>query len=105
MRGPPSPAALAKRLGGVANGRWVLGAVMVAATHCFEKSLMMTVIQDNINPIEKLERSSLIVASTIHGAPAEALVCDAQRERVATYSAMLFDAEPEPEPEPEPSGP
>ena len=80
---------------------------MVAATHCFEKSLMMTVIQDNINPIEKLERSSLIVASTIHGAPAEALVCDAQRERVATYSAMLFDAEPEPEPqpEPEPSGP
>ena len=41
----------------------------------------------------------------IHGAPAEALVCDAQRERVATYSAMLFDAEPEPEPEPEPSGP
>ena len=58
--------------------------MMVAATHCFEKSLMMTVIQDNINPIEKLERSSLIVASTIHGAPAEALVCDAQRERVAT---------------------
>ena len=41
--------------------------VVIAATHCFDKSLLNTVIQDNVNPIEKVERSSLIVASTIHG--------------------------------------
>lgn len=39
--------------------------VVIAATHCFDKTLMNTVIQDNVNPIEKVERSSLIVASTI----------------------------------------
>ena len=38
---------------------------MVAATHCFEKSLMMTVIQDNINPLEKLERFLLRYGSCV----------------------------------------
>lgn len=37
--------------------------VMVAATHCFSKGLVETVVRDNINPIEKLERSALIVSS------------------------------------------
>ena len=35
--------------------------VIVAATHCFDKSLINTVVQDNVNPIEKLERSSLLI--------------------------------------------
>jgi hypothetical protein len=39
--------------------------VVVAATDCFENDVMGTVIQDNINPIEKIERSAFIVASTI----------------------------------------
>merc|ERR1719183_1049759 len=40
--------------------------VVVAATHAFDQSLLDTVIQQNVNPIEKLERSSLLVATTIH---------------------------------------
>jgi hypothetical protein len=64
--------------------------VMVAATHCFDKSLLETVIQDNVNPIEKLERSALIVASTIHGEPAIALLNNDQQSRVATYSPGLL---------------
>jgi hypothetical protein len=65
--------------------------VVIAATHCFDKSLVHTVIQDNINPIEKVERSSLIMASTIHGvAPAQLLQSPAQVERVALYSPMLI---------------
>ena len=77
--------------------------VVVCATHCFDKSLIDTVVQDNINPIEKLERSTLIVASTIHGLPAAAMLKDDQQARVLEYSPMLFPAltpdavEPEPE--------
>ena len=34
-----------------------------AATHCFDKSLLATVIEDNINPIDKVERTSLVMTS------------------------------------------
>ena len=40
--------------------------VIVAVSHCFENNLMATVIQDNINPIEKVEASMLLLASVIH---------------------------------------
>jgi hypothetical protein len=40
---------------------------VIAATHCFDKSLVDTVIEGNVNPIAKVERSMLIVASVIHG--------------------------------------
>ena len=76
---------------------------MVCATHCFDKNLIDTVVEDNVNPIEKLERSALIVASTIHDLPAAALLNSHQQARVLEYSPMLFPAptndavEPEPE--------
>eukprot|EP01126_Amoeba_proteus_P061740 TRINITY_DN8317_c0_g1_i9.p1 TRINITY_DN8317_c0_g1~~TRINITY_DN8317_c0_g1_i9.p1 ORF type:complete len:631 (+),score=166.10 TRINITY_DN8317_c0_g1_i9:1004-2896(+) len=43
--------------------------VIVAVQNSFDKTLMNTIIQDNVNPIEKLEHSSLIMASTIHRVP------------------------------------
>lgn len=61
--------------------------VIVAATHHFDQSLMETVVEQNVNPIEKLEKTSLIVASTIHGVPAATLVQDHQTSRLRTYSA------------------
>eukprot|EP01064_Diplonema_japonicum_P021011 TRINITY_DN3055_c0_g1_i1.p1 TRINITY_DN3055_c0_g1~~TRINITY_DN3055_c0_g1_i1.p1 ORF type:complete len:924 (+),score=285.24 TRINITY_DN3055_c0_g1_i1:65-2773(+) len=64
--------------------------VIVTATHCFDKTLMDTVIQKSINPIEKIERSTLIVSTTIHDKPSEELVKPAQMERVKTYSPKLF---------------
>lgn len=64
--------------------------VMLAATHCFDKSLVDTVVRDNVNPIEKVERSLLIVASTVQDAPAVDLVKEDQLERVKTYSSILF---------------
>jgi len=69
--------------------------VFIAATHCFDKTLINTLVQDNVNPIEKVERSSLIVATTIHALGAADLVVPEQLERVATYSPMLIEAEEE----------
>ena len=50
--------------------------VIVAVTHCFEKDIIGTIIQDNINPIQKLESSTLLFASAIHGVQARDLIKD-----------------------------
>jgi hypothetical protein len=63
--------------------------VVIAATHCFDKTLMDTVVQGNVNPIERVERSALIMASTIHELPACDLISDNERSRVLTYSPQL----------------
>ncbi len=55
--------------------------VVLAATHGFDKTLLETVIQDNVNPIEKVERSLMIVGTTIHARPAAELLAEDQRER------------------------
>jgi hypothetical protein len=64
--------------------------IVIASTHCFDKSLLDTVIEDNVNPIEKVERSSLIVATTIHNRPVEELVRAEQQGRVREFSPILF---------------
>jgi hypothetical protein len=64
--------------------------VVVASTHCFDKTLMDTIVVDNVNPIEKVERSSLIIASTIHGLDAGELIKAEHLERVQAASPMLF---------------
>jgi hypothetical protein len=64
--------------------------VLLAATHCFDSSLINTVVQQNINPIEKVERSNLIVAMAVHNKSADELLKNEQHERVRTYSPGLF---------------
>eukprot|EP00039_Didymoeca_costata_P032748 m.39240 g.39240 ORF g.39240 m.39240 type:complete len:922 (-) comp9523_c1_seq2:101-2866(-) len=64
--------------------------VILAATHCFDKTLIDSVIQGNINPIEKVERSSLIVASAIHGTKPADMVQASQLDRVSGFSPKLF---------------
>jgi len=62
--------------------------VVVAVTHCFEKDVMHTVIQDNVNPIEKVEKTMLLMASTIHDVPPTALLAD------QVHSARLTESFP-----------
>ena len=64
--------------------------VVIASTHTFDKTLMKTVIQENVNPIEKVERSTLIVASAIHGVPAAELIKPEHLDRVKESSPKLF---------------
>lgn len=66
--------------------------VIVIATHCFDKTIVDTVIQDNINPVEKLERSNLIVASTVHNAAAAVVVNTDSLQRLTQISPLLFAA-------------
>jgi hypothetical protein len=63
--------------------------VVIAATHGFDRTLLDTVIQDNVNPIEKVERSLVIVGSLIHGRPASDLLAEGQRERFFQTSPRL----------------
>ena len=50
--------------------------IIVATSHCFEKSVVDTVILNNVNPIGKLERTHLMVASNIHDTNIENLLQD-----------------------------
>jgi hypothetical protein len=38
---------------------------VIVVTHCFDKTLMETVTRDNVNPIEQVERTQLLMASII----------------------------------------
>lgn len=64
--------------------------VVLASTHCFDKSLVNTVIQDNVNPIEKVESSGMIVASVVHEKNVLELINRNQVERVTAYSPLLL---------------
>jgi hypothetical protein len=63
---------------------------VILSTHCFVKSALHTITRDNINPIEKVEATQLIVASALHGCSHRALVRENQLERVAQFSPKLF---------------
>merc|ERR1712137_796903 len=60
--------------------------VVLASTHCFDQTLMDTIIKDNINPIEKLERSTLIVASTIQQVSPDELLIPEHLDRIKQIS-------------------
>merc|ERR1712159_75064 len=64
--------------------------VIVAATHQFDKSIMQTLVMDNVNPIERVERSTLILGSSVHRVPCSALINPEVRARVSTSSPALF---------------
>lgn len=66
--------------------------VIVALSHCFAKDLMGTVVQDNVNPIAKAEKSALLLASTVHrAAPAQLLAVEQDVQRLETAFPLLFD--------------
>ena len=69
--------------------------VVIAATHCFDNTLMNTIVQNNLNPIERMERSALIMAATLHRLPVEDIVEPAQLSRVQSFNPQLMRLESE----------
>jgi hypothetical protein len=70
---------------------------VIAAAHAFDKTLLDTIIQGNVNPIEKVERSLMIMATTVHRRAASELLADNQRERFLLYSPQLEPKKDPPE--------
>lgn len=67
--------------------------VVIAVTHCFDKDVMSTVICDNVNPIEKLECSTLLLASAVHGVPARELIADSNElQRLEVALPLLLES-------------
>jgi len=64
--------------------------IVYAATHCFDKTVIETLIHDNVNPIDEVERSTIIMATTAYQQPPSNLIREAQLARVSNASPMLF---------------
>lgn len=65
--------------------------IVVAATHCFQRTVLETLVKENVNPIEAMERSSLVMASVTHDQSVAALVQEEHQARLEAASPMLFD--------------
>eukprot|EP00439_Symbiodinium_sp_Y106_P047131 s1768_g6.t1 len=63
--------------------------IVIAATHCFTKTVTDCAVQDNVNPIERVERSALIMASTIHQQPVKELVNESNVPRLSAASPQM----------------
>lgn len=68
--------------------------MVVAATHVFDKNLVDTVVQNNVNPIEKVERSAMLVAAVVHDSRPDLLLKHDQIDRFRLYSPKLFLDQP-----------
>lgn len=64
--------------------------IVMAATHCFDKTLLDTVVQDNVNPIERVEKSVLIMAATVHGQNVSELVTSDSLGRISNAHPLLI---------------
>ncbi len=51
---------------------------------------METLVKDSVNPIEKVERSVLLVSSVVHACDVSALVNEQQLPRVREFSPKIF---------------
>jgi hypothetical protein len=64
--------------------------VVIAGLHRFDQSLMDTLIQKNVNPIERVERSYLLMSSTLQGVEVMGMIEESQRGRVSDQHAALL---------------
>jgi hypothetical protein len=64
--------------------------VFIAATHMFENTVMDTIVCEGRNPIEALERSSIVIAATIYGKTQQEVIAPAFRNDISSFSPHLL---------------
>ena len=64
--------------------------VVMCATHCFDQTLLDVICRSNVNPIEVVERSALIMASTVHQLKPSELIEEEHKTRLELYSPSMF---------------
>ena len=56
-----------------------------------DRSIIDTAVIDNVNPIEKVEHSSIIIASTVQGvSPRDLLKGETQVAKIEKFSPLLL---------------
>ncbi|KAJ3275443.1 hypothetical protein HDV01_000270 [Terramyces sp. JEL0728] len=65
--------------------------VVIAMAQCFDKTLMETIVQDNCNPIEVIERSVLLMAKEVLGHTVKELVNESEISKIKEVSPQLFE--------------
>eukprot|EP01059_Diplonema_ambulator_P001836 TRINITY_DN11538_c0_g1_i1.p1 TRINITY_DN11538_c0_g1~~TRINITY_DN11538_c0_g1_i1.p1 ORF type:complete len:156 (+),score=69.00 TRINITY_DN11538_c0_g1_i1:62-469(+) len=63
--------------------------IVMTHLHCFDKTLMDTVIQDNTNPIAKLELSSVTTSALLHKKLLYDMLKHSHARRLETYMLKL----------------
>eukprot|EP00475_Leptophrys_vorax_P043016 TRINITY_DN8150_c0_g1_i1.p1 TRINITY_DN8150_c0_g1~~TRINITY_DN8150_c0_g1_i1.p1 ORF type:complete len:920 (-),score=216.91 TRINITY_DN8150_c0_g1_i1:129-2636(-) len=64
--------------------------VFIGMSHCFDQTVLDTLIKKNVNPIERVEQTCLLVASTIHEKPVKELIKDDQVSRIESVLPQLL---------------
>lgn len=64
--------------------------VLVCSTHCFDETVMDCLVKKNINPVEKVDRSTLVVASTVHEQAPQVMLQPTQLEAARMFNPQLF---------------
>jgi hypothetical protein len=64
--------------------------VVIAATHTFDDTLMGCLVQKNVNPIEHVERSLLIMGSVLHGISPVGLLRENQVARMKELDNAIY---------------
>ena len=65
--------------------------IIITVSHCFQNDVVSTVIQDNINPIRKVEQSLLMLGSVIYEKGYEAMLAPAHKERAGIMEKFKID--------------
>ena len=64
--------------------------VLVTATHVFDRSVLETLVQRDVNPLERLEQSMLIMLQTLHEKPLQNLVSPHFKPALMEHHPYLF---------------
>ena len=67
--------------------------VLVTATHIFDRSVLETLVQRDVNPLQKLQQSLLIMLKTLHDKPLDALVTLQEKRSLALQYPDLFEVQ------------